>query len=133
LSRSWAWVTPVLADVGQLSRPGGGLGGRTDAVEVLVEPLAELAGLERVLEQERRRALDVVVDDGRAHAPALRQQPHAAVVGRHERPLGRRQGTKSSPCACSPSIRSGPATPIGTCATPVKFSTLPGSTAGSSE
>ena len=42
-------------------------------------------------------------------------------------------GTKYSPCACSPLTNTGPASPIGTCATPKKFSMLPGSVPGSSE
>ena len=42
-------------------------------------------------------------------------------------------GTRNSPCACSPLTSSGPASPIGTCATPKKFSMLPGRVDGSSE
>ena len=42
-------------------------------------------------------------------------------------------GTTNSPCACSPSTSSGPANPIGTWATPTKFSMLPGSVPGPSE
>ncbi len=42
-------------------------------------------------------------------------------------------GIRNSPWACSPLILSGPAKPIGTCATPVKFSMLPLVIAGSNE
>ena len=34
-------------------------------------------------------------------------------------------GMRNSPSACSPLMSSGPASPIGTCATPMKFSQLP--------
>ncbi len=42
-------------------------------------------------------------------------------------------GTTNSPRACSPLTSSGPASPIGTCATPTKFSMLPRVSAGSKE
>ena len=43
------------------------------------------------------------------------------------------RGTRNSPRACSPLTLSGPANPIGTCATPVKFSMFPFSKSGSKE
>ena len=42
-------------------------------------------------------------------------------------------GIRNSPFACSPFTSSGPARPIGTCATPMKFSMLPRVSSGSND
>ena len=81
----------VLLDV--LQPPGArrGLGHLLDLVEVLVEPHAERPRLARAGEDEGRRALHAVVEHGGLHAARLVEELHAAVVGGHERPLGRRE------------------------------------------
>ena len=54
------------------------------------DPVAELAGLQRVVEDEDRGALHVVLDHRRLHAAALGQQPHAAVVAGDQGAFGGR-------------------------------------------
>ena len=78
----------VLADVGELARARGRLGGGSDLLLVLINPGAELARLQGVVEDEHRGALHVVLDDGRLHAATFGEHAHAAVVAGDERALG---------------------------------------------
>ena len=81
----------VLADVGELARARGRLGDGADLVLVPIDPVAELARLHGVVEDEHRRALHAVLDDGRLDAAALAEHAHPAVVAGDERALGGRQ------------------------------------------
>ena len=81
----------VLADVGELARAGGRLGGGSDLVLVLIDPVAELARLQGVVEDEHRGALHAVLDDGRLDAAAFAEHAHPAVVAGDQRALGGRE------------------------------------------
>jgi hypothetical protein len=77
-------------------------------------PIAELARLRRVVEDEDRRALHELLDDRRLDAAALAQQAHAAVVARDQRASRSSHRHEEVALACSPTMPSGPARPIGT-------------------
>src|SRR5919109_52120 len=78
----------VLLDVEQLAGPRRALGHLLDLLEVVVEPVGELARVAGALEDEGGRALHLVGHDGGGDAARLAQQPHAAVVARDQRALG---------------------------------------------
>ena len=80
-----------LLDPDQLADAGRGFRLLFDRREIVVDPAAEHARASRVLEDEHRRALHGAFDDRRLHPAAFRQQPHASIVARDQRPLGRRE------------------------------------------
>src|SRR5215207_1194591 len=80
----------VALDLREPAAAGRRLGGRLDLVEVLVEPAAEDPRLPRAGHDEDRCALHPVGHDRRLHPASLIEKAHAAVVARHQRPLGRR-------------------------------------------
>ena len=82
----------VLADVGELARRGSSpRRSRGSPSLVLFDPVAELARLQGVVEDEHRRALHVVLDHRRLDAAAFAQHPHPAVVAGDQGALGGRQ------------------------------------------
>ena len=74
----------------QLAEACRGFGRRTNAVEMVFDPVTEVARRSRITEEKYRRALHVLLDDRGAHAAAFGDQPHAAVVAGHQRAFGGR-------------------------------------------
>ena len=64
---------------------------RLDRREIRLHPFAERARLQGVVEQEHGAPLHGALDNRRLDAARLREQPHAAIVARHQRALCRRQ------------------------------------------
>jgi hypothetical protein len=79
----------VLHDALKPARSGRRFRGGLDGRKMVLDPEAESAGLERVGEDERRRALHGLLNNGRLRAAALGEEAHAAAVARHQRSLGR--------------------------------------------
>src|SRR5579883_2036189 len=67
---------------------GSCLSGRLDRDEVLFDPVAEIACLDRVLEDEHRGALHSFFDHGSSDAPACGEKAHATVITCDERAFG---------------------------------------------
>src|SRR5205823_14473985 len=81
----------VLANVGEPSRPGGALRRLSYLLDMLIDPPAELTGLQCIPKREGRGPLHALFHDGCSDPAALGEEPHAAVVAGHEGPLGRGQ------------------------------------------
>ena len=84
----------ILIDVLQLARPRRRLRGGLDRVEILFDPFAEFARLQRVLPDEYRRALHILLDDRGLHAPTFGEKPHTAAIARNKRSFRGRHGYK---------------------------------------
>ena len=81
-------VGQIVIDVEQLRHAGGGFGFVFDGGEVVLHPRDEIAPGARILEDEDRRALHGIGDDGDLHAARQVQQLHAAIVRGDERAFG---------------------------------------------
>jgi len=86
--------------------------------EMLIEPVDEVACLTRGVEEKGGGPLHRIVDHGDVHPTGFAQQFHSPVVGGDQGAFGRGHRHVE---------------PIGTWATPVKLSMLPGRVAGSTE
>jgi hypothetical protein len=94
---------------------------------------APKARASRAFSNTKAGALHGVIHDRGRHAAGLMQHLHPAVIARDQGALGRRQRNVELTLRVLPVNEQHPAMPIGTCATPVKCSMLPGRINGSNE